>query len=599
MVVKKKRTYKKQNGGLELLEKLTRYFDFIIYMIYYYNRYKNVNSKITIDDTIKMLINEIKMKRDDNIDNIYILKLSIKLLEILENYYRSRIPYIKIIELFVKNILDDIFNILNINFVNKLIKIFINMSFNEYLLTKSDSLTDNIIKLLSEFNLQFRDNQYLIGLLRTLFLEDYRIAYDGVPVFYGNTLDDYDNQIRELGYNQFICEKVGVSSKDKRNYIINPVGALAWMYIDKQNYKNTPLYDLLRKILRFDDVQGNKRRNLFLQLPKLEHLRQTTTKFCIAIDRFNNEEVYQEPTNDVSMCSKLYGCSLKMTAVIRPENIASDEHILELLSILLKKELDKPVLVNISHFEQFNRRRNGSALRPIQEFDQRPQINNNKINSSALRTTQTFIQVGELNNEKNHINVHEVVHPQIPKDQINLNKNITTYESKNHENYFEKLLKEAHKLINNTKNNKNDIPKIKKLLTIIYRILNINYHPNITEYSKIYIPLIIYELDRQLKSRLSYLEKNKKNKINKFYNISTNNLLQNKNYRITLDKLYNEARRLTTKKEIEPRDIPKIKKLLELIKLIQKTPHRRINIKNNIINDFSKNFSYLKSRPNL
>ena len=603
MVVKKKKTYKKQKGGLELPEipeKLTGYFNFIIFQInQHINHIQEANQKLQYN-RIEMIITEIKLtcSDNDNGDNIYILKLSIKLLEILLKYSKG-ISYKRTMESFVKEILYDIFNIPINNFVNKLIKIFINMLFNQYLLTQPDIARHNIILSLSTFHLEFRDNQYLMNLIKDIFLNEYKVWY-GVPVFYGNTLDSYhNNQKRELGYNQFICEKVGVSSKDKRNYIINPVGALAYEYINESNYLGTPLYDLLSKILRFDYVQGNKRQGSFTQLPKLEHLRQTTTKFCIAIVMFNNEEVYQEPTNDVSMCSKFYGCSLKMKAVIRKENIASDEHILELLSILLKKELDNPVPVNISHFEQFNRRRNGSVLSPIQEFDRRPQINNNQINSSALRTTQTFMQDRDLNNEENPINVHEVVHPQIPKDQINLNKNIIEYNRRYYDNYFEKLGKEAYKLINNTKNNKDDIPKIKKLLSIIDKILNIRYHHSMTEYSKIHIPPIIYELDRQLKLRLSYLEKNKKNKINKFYNISTSNLLQNENYLITLDKLYNEARRLTIKKEIEPRDIPKIKKLLELIKLIQKTDNRKMHIQHDIINDFFKKFFYPTLMPNL
>lgn len=614
MVVKKKKTYKKQKGGLLVLpKKLTRYFNSIRYLIDLFYNY--------ID--LKLLSNSFELIKDLKInietwirsENIYLVNLAKKMENILEEKKNSKTlkEYNDLIMEILKCALLEVFFSLPSNkskftFPDILKKIFINILFIDYFeldiqprnkTILNQMFEEKIMNLLNIFHItSLDDKKYLIGLLRTLFLEEYQRIY-GIPVFYGNTLDSYhNNQKRELGYNQFICEKVGVSSKDKRNYIINPVGALAWTYIDKSNYTYTDkLYNLLRKILRFDYVEGiNKRQYMFQGLPKLIHLTCTDpSSFCIRKNQSDNdkEEIIQPWT--LKKCSITYGCSLKMTPVIRKENIASDEHILELLSILLKKELDNPVPVNISHFEQFNRRRNGSVLSPIQEFDRRPQINNNQINSSALRTTQTFMQDRDLNNEENPINVHEVVHPQIPKDQINLNKNIIEYNRRYYDNYFEKLQQESDKLINNTKNNKDDIPKIKKLLSIIDKILNIRYHHSMTEYNKIHIPPIIYELDRQLKSRLSYLEKNKINKINNFYNISTSNLLQNENYRITLHKLYNEARRLTTKKEIEPRDIPKIKKLLELINLIQKTRHRIINIKNKIINDFSNKFSYLKN----
>jgi hypothetical protein len=79
-----------------------------------------------------------------------------------------------------------------------------------------------------------------------------------------------------------------------------------------------------------------------------------------------------------------------MTPIIRDENIASDEHILELLLILLEIELDNPVRRDIcNRIEEYvippknqipiNRRRNGSALRPMQE------LNNQRLNPQAER----------------------------------------------------------------------------------------------------------------------------------------------------------------------------------------------------------------------
>jgi hypothetical protein len=257
MVVKKKKTYKKQKGGLELLEipeKLNDYFNFIIFKINNYNRYIKEANPISQYDIIEWMIQEIKLtcgEKNKN-NNIYILNLSIKLLEILLEYFRG-ISYKITMESFVKEILYDIFNIGNINFVNKLIKIFINMLFNEYLLTQPDTATLNIRLLLSTFDLEFRDNEYLIGLLRTLFLEDYKSIY-GIPVFYGNI---YDINPNNLQYNRFICEKVGITSKEKRNYIINPVGALIQPYLaeKRSNVRQlqiSRLTGLFRKILRYN-----------------------------------------------------------------------------------------------------------------------------------------------------------------------------------------------------------------------------------------------------------------------------------------------------------------------------------------------------------
>ena len=430
MVVKKKRTYKKQKGGLVLSKKLpiklTTYFDCIKYLI---NMFYDV---IDIEIDIKFLpmlferINELK-SNIENIwicsDNIYLQNLAKKINKILERKNTNTVKRYKdlILEILKCALLEVFFTIftnkLKLTFLDILKKIFINILFIDYLNLDIQDKNKHVLnemfeeKIMKLLNILFHitslyDKEYLISLLRILFLEEYQREYNGIPVFYGNTLDSYHNLICNLGYNQFICEKVGVSSKDKRNYIINPVGALAWMYIDKQNYKNTPLYDLLRKILRFDYVQGNKRQGSFTELPKLEHLRQTTTKFCIAIDPFNNEEVYQEPRNDLSMCSKLYGCSLKMTAEIRRENIASDEHILELLSILLEEQLDKRVSNNIvSSINEYDVppiRNELQNMRLIQEFNHQrvnPQVERNRMKRRNIYKKQKQETMKQNNNE--------------------------------------------------------------------------------------------------------------------------------------------------------------------------------------------------------
>lgn len=429
MIVKKKKTYKKQKGGLvsqrlrtykkflifglvsqRLREKIYPYFDFVKYLI---NRIIYFLEEQKRNISINKFISDMNLFIRESNNNILIQKLYQKIMYILQNNL-NRINRLHFLQKISECVLSDIFcsvpsNVSKLKFPDILKKIFINILFLDYL--KVDDITrqnknelnelfeQKIMALLNKiFHITILDDEeYLLNLLRKLFLEEYIRIYD-IPVFYGNTLDSYNNNNRLLGYNQFICEKVGISSKEKRNYIINPVGALAWMYIDKNNYLNTPLYNLLRKILRFDYVQGNKKRDSFTQLPKLEHLRKTTTKFCIAIDKFNNEEVYQEPTDDVSMCSKLYGCSLKMTAEIRKENIASDEHILELLSILLEEELNKPIVkLNINQIQKAQTQSNNRArffvntsnnLSIPQQFinERTKAIESNQVNTKNFKT---------------------------------------------------------------------------------------------------------------------------------------------------------------------------------------------------------------------
>ena len=439
MVVKKKRTYKNQKGDFVVLSEILKnkiypYFYFVKYLInriYFF--LQNTSPQISISQFKHDM--ELSIRQHNGkilIDNILIQKLYQKIIYILQKP-PNNLNRIHFLEKIGKCVLSDVFfsapsNISNLTFTDILKKIFINILFIDYL--KVDDIRrqninepnklfeEKIINLLNKlFHItSFDDTEYLISLLRKLFLEEYQRIY-GIPVFYGNIYDRYNNTNRYynlLGYNQFICKKVGVSSKDKRNYIINPVGALAYEYIDKKNYLGTPLYNLLRKILRFDYVQGNKRRDSFSQLPKLEYLRQTTTKFCIAIDPVNNEEVYQEPTNDVSMCLKLYGCSLKMTAAIRSENIASDEDILELLSILLEEELNKPIVkLNINQIQQTQQELNNRArffvkpdrYIPRQFINERKEaIESNHVNTENLKT-RIKTEINRMKKEINRRNV--------------------------------------------------------------------------------------------------------------------------------------------------------------------------------------------------
>ena len=452
MVVKKKRTYKKQKGGLELSEKLKNkiypYFDFVKYLI---NRIDFFLQNTSPQINISQFKHEMELSIRQPNDNILIQKLYQKIIYILQNSPNNRNP-IYFLEKIGECVLLDVFfsapsNLSTLTFPDILKKIFINILFLNYLKLDIQSQNKNelnklfeekIINLLNKlFHItSFDDIKYLIGLLRKLFLEEYQRIY-GIPVFYGNTFDRNYSYYKLFGYNQFICEKVGVSSKDKRNYIINPVGALAYEYIDKKNYLDTPLYDLLRKILRFDMTQ-----HLFrFRLPKLEYLRQTTTKFCIAINQFNNEEVYQEPTNDVSKCSKLFGCSLKMTAEIRPDNIVSDEHILELLSILLEKELNNSFSVDIQpNLPQINQTQ---PQNNVSQINQTQSQSKNIFGFKKLRNDERILNTAYNNTLKFRIGQEiEMMEKEISRRNIKYTpKEIEKYKNKinSMKNYLKEL----------------------------------------------------------------------------------------------------------------------------------------------------------------
>jgi hypothetical protein len=333
------------------------------------------------------------------------------------------------------------------------------MLFNEYLLTQP-GIAHSIILLLYTFHLEFRDNEYLIGLLRTLFLEDYRIAYRGVPVFYGNIDDSNPNHLK---YNRFICEKVGITSKEKRNYIINPVGALIQPYLAEQRRQpQIPrLTELFKKILRYTFIRGNKIRTDFIGIPKLRHLNDPS-KFCIALDRDGKEDIVQPST--LRECSVSYGCTLRMTPIIRDENIASNQHILELLLILLEIELDNPVSRDIyNRIEAYvipprsqipiNRRRNGSALRPMQEF------NNQRLNPQEERNRMKRIEYYQQqrqktikNNTNNLDNLKERLRKEIREIKKELGKSVYTDQEKTRLNEKKRSLEDYLRQISSLNN---------------------------------------------------------------------------------------------------------------------------------------------------
>jgi hypothetical protein len=162
-----------------------------------------------------------------------------------------------------------------------------------------------------------------------------------VPILYGN---DY----------------VGNLSKKNKKYIINPVGAfiLKLYKSDIQAYKRR-LLQLLQSVIGSDKI------------PNLKFLPMGT-EFCI-IKEENHEKICKQVRScSSSRLSNLFRSSLygnKMTAEIKEENIASDEHILELLDILLSLYIENNERILRTNVNLNNNERDHFNLpRPLQSL---------------------------------------------------------------------------------------------------------------------------------------------------------------------------------------------------------------------------------------
>jgi hypothetical protein len=435
MVIKKK--ILKQKGGTPNV--LIRYFDNIFVLLEKYNN---------LFESYKQFIHTSKNLSKNN-DNIA------ELLEKLQSNYIYKINLFKELSIILLKILRDnlltnesrminsissILNSLFLNmgenkndFISKLLKIYRHILFIDYLYNTKNRYSNSIFKNqkifiksltllklhsrpVNEINQLLRNHNNstnkkinpLIQKIRKMFLEEY--PFD-IPIFYGNMIDsqlDYN-----LDYNQFICKKVGASSNEKRNYIINPVGGLIHLLImliknDKINRSpttsdyNERLHKLLSKILMIDDIN-----RLF---PKIKYLPFGTI-FCIVKEQNGEEVIHGE---DLSKCSRIHGCELRMTAEIRKKNIVSNEDILEFLDIFL-----------CIYFE------NESIIIP-------PNMNANVNVRQHLTLNQPKIQEQQIEH--------------IEHRRQNVNK-------RTHNKYFEGIIE----LLYNLKNLKNKITQMQKL----------------------------------------------------------------------------------------------------------------------------------------
>ncbi len=352
MVVKKK--ILKQKGG-RIPNVLIRYFDNVFDLLKEYNTLfelrhtvKNLSKN---NDRIRELLEELQSNRsyDINLFN----ELSVILLRILND---NTINNDKKMIISIRYIFNSLFSNMGENkndFISKLLKIYRHILLIDFLYNiksrspnsvfKNQDIFIKSLELLKLHSLPVNEiNQLLrnhnnnstnkkinpfIQKIRKMFLEEY--PNENIPIFYGNII------YSELDYNQFICKKVGALSKEKRNYIINPVGGLIhWLIMSIENNEikrssttseyNERLHKLLSKILMIDDIN-----RLF---PKITYLPFGTI-FCIVKEQNGEEVIHGE---DLSKCSRIHGCELRMTAEIRKKNIVSNEDILEFLDILLR-----------------------------------------------------------------------------------------------------------------------------------------------------------------------------------------------------------------------------------------------------------------------
>jgi len=254
MVIKKKRTYKKQKGG----EPIT-HIDII--MIPFFDLIKNfiINNSVAINKTnIQELCNYINEKMKYSL----FVKLSVYLngiIDVIDTNTHDMFSLQIVKYLLVEHEISD-------KFINKFLKLYIHLLFIQYLFNKDNYLfKEKILTLLQQSN---KNNKIIASLLimsndlnsspslyiaqleqklRNLFLNDYSTEYRGIPVFYGGLL--FDSQ-----YNEFVCRQVGASSNKKRNFIINPVLAFAYGLFYKLIIKEPEIKQILKIIDRLSKI---------------------------------------------------------------------------------------------------------------------------------------------------------------------------------------------------------------------------------------------------------------------------------------------------------------------------------------------------------
>ena len=189
----------------------------------------------------------------------------------------------------------------------------------------------NTIRKLSN-NILWKSNKldFITTIKKLLLSQEYQ---ENIPVFYGNQSTKKNE--KSNGYNEYICRKIlgrfGIISSKRRIFIINPFAEYVYRIANFFIYKNygkkkeSELFYLLKKLLKLDDN--------FTSFPKITYL-PNRTQFCILKDNNGEKVITHSLEKNYSRCNRVSGCSLMMTAVIREENLPSEEDIIELYYIL-------------------------------------------------------------------------------------------------------------------------------------------------------------------------------------------------------------------------------------------------------------------------
>ena len=368
MVVKKY-----QKGGLHN-EILFEYFENIYHLLK-----KLMTPSINFAD-IKEILNSFHENNNILFREI-ISKLDKKLEYYRNNENRTSLKLPKLLGIFFIDIFTSVVNCIEgSSFISKLLNIYIYMLFINYLITldstnklnkhmyfsylkgrivglintkrslypngnlpnyneeKLNNMNIKVKKIKNEFSINKNHfTRELLERIKTLFIEKYSIR---VPIFYGN---DY------------------VGNLKNKKYIINPVGAfILKLYRSKIGRYKRRLVQLLQSVIGSDKI------------PNLRYLNNGT-EFCII--KQQNHEIICKQVEDCSRIPSIFKSSLygnKMIAEITEENIASDEHILELLDILLnlflenneilgtninRNEIEQPILSELRPKTLSNQRR--------------------------------------------------------------------------------------------------------------------------------------------------------------------------------------------------------------------------------------------------
>jgi hypothetical protein len=166
--------------------------------------------------------------------------------------------------------------------------------------------------------------------------------------------------------------------------------------------------------------------------PKIKYLPFGTI-FCIVKEQNGEEVIHGE---DLSKCSRIHGCELRMTAEIRKKNIVSNEDILEFLDIFLRIYFENESIIIPPNMN--------ANVNVIQNLT----LNNQpKIQEQQIEHRSQNVNISQIKHRSQNVNISQIEHR-----RQNVNK-------RTHNKYFEGIIE----LLYNLKNLKNKITQMQKL----------------------------------------------------------------------------------------------------------------------------------------